>query len=148
MGSTARDGILYRRCAWEVRPAPKENDPKQQLAQLRAAVPQLQQKLQAMHEYAKECEAKAAELEQQNVEMSIGAEAKAAELALKQQENHTKTGPRRSGLHDQLRRAVPVSVPDRATAPCDRPRDARLGICLAHYDHRAQEGHCEGPPDL
>ena len=70
----------------ELRPAAENANPRQQLLQLRKTVMELQQRLQAMNEYAKEVEAKAGELEQANVELTLSAQNKAGELAMKQQE--------------------------------------------------------------
>ena len=71
-------------------PGGGNTDPKQQLAQLRAAIPELQKRLQAMHEYAKQCEEKAEELQQQNDELTTAAKSKAAELTVKAEENEAK----------------------------------------------------------
>ena len=73
-------------------------NPKEELQQLRGAIPELHQKLQAMHEYAKQCEAKAAELEQQNAQMTVAAQSKAAELTVKQEEGQAKAAIDREEL--------------------------------------------------
>lgn len=75
----------------EYRKQGKGGNPQQQLAELQAVMPELQQKLQAMHEYAKECEAKAAELAQQNEALTTAAQSKQAELMIKQKEVASKT---------------------------------------------------------
>ncbi|MGI9297833.1 MAG: portal protein [Gammaproteobacteria bacterium] len=70
----------------ELRPSGDPSNPKEELAQLRAAIPQLQEQLKALNEYAKQCEAEKDDLEQKNGELTVASKSKAAELTLKEEE--------------------------------------------------------------
>lgn len=74
----------------ELKPVPKDQDPKQLLAQLRAAVPHLEQQLQALNAYAKGCEEREQTLQQEVDQLKTAAASKAAELTVKQEENTAK----------------------------------------------------------
>ena len=82
------------------RSADGDVSPREELINLRAMVPQLQQEAQALNEYAKQCEQKLTEVEQQNAEMSVAAHSKEGELQVKQAEAASKaaTDQQRVGL--------------------------------------------------